>query len=88
MASKTQAPATAPVAEQPERHQQGPELLEIGELRSKHKIGRAVFAGVCAVQDWKPGKQITEEEFLAAVAAFTGAPMSGAHSGKGAGAHA
>ena len=85
MANKTQPPASAPVAEQPERNQQGPELLEIGELRSKHKIGRAVFAGVCAAQDWKPGKQITEEEFLAAVKAFTGAPMSGARSRKEAG---
>lgn len=82
MASKTQAPAPAPVAEQPEQHQQGPELLEIGELRSKHKIGRAVFAGVCAAQDWKPGKKITEAAFKAAVEAFTGAPMSGARSEK------
>lgn len=82
MASKTQTPAPAPGAEQPRKHQQGPELLEIGELRSKHKVGRAVFAGVCAVQNWKPGKQITEEEFLAAVKAFTGAPMNGARSGK------
>lgn len=86
MASKTQAPASAPDAEQPRQHQQGPELLEIGELRSKHKIGRAVFAGVCAAQSWKPGKLIAEDEFLAAVKAFTGAPMGGARSRKEAGA--
>lgn len=86
MASKTQTPAPASDAEQPRQHQKGPELLEIGELRSKHKIGRAVFAGVCSVQDWKPGKLIAEEEFLTAVKAFAGAPMSGARSRKEAGA--
>lgn len=84
MATKAQAPAPAPVAEKPEGNQQGPELLEIGVLRAKNRVGRAVFAGVCAAKDWKPGKQITEEEFLAAVKEFTGGPMNGARSGKGA----
>lgn len=78
MAIKEKAPDIAPVATQPEQHQQGPELLEIGELRSKYKIGRAVFAGVCAAQDWKPGKKTTNEEFLTAVKQFTGSPMNGA----------
>lgn len=52
-------------------------LFEVGELRSKHKVGRAVFAGVCSAQDWKPGKAVTEEEFLEAVKKFENAPMKG-----------
>lgn len=84
MASKTQAPVSD--VEQPGQHRQGPERLEIEALRSKHRVGRAVFAGVCSAQGWRPGKQIAEDEFLAAVKAFTGAPMSGVRSRKGAGA--
>ncbi len=80
MAAKASNTAS-PTAAQPEVTK-APEFLEIGELRSKHKVGRAVFAGVCAAQDWKPGKKIAETEFKAAVEAFTGAPMNGARSGK------
>ena len=75
MADKNQTPKPAPIVAE----QNGPELLEIGELRSKHKIGRAVFAGVCAAQGWKPGKKITEGEFARAVSEFTGAAMGGSH---------
>lgn len=78
MAIKEKGPATASVAAQPGQPKQGPELLEIGELRQKHKVGRAIFAGVCAAQNWKSGKKTTDEEFLAAVKQFTGSPMSGA----------
>ena len=52
-----------------------PVLLEIGALREKHGVGRAVFAGLCAARGWKPGKAVTEAEFLAAVRAFGAAPM-------------
>lgn len=75
MATKNQSPATVPEGAQPE--EQARELLEIGELRKQHKISRAVFAGVCSANGWKPGKAITGEEFLAAVAKFTGAPIDG-----------
>lgn len=54
------------------------EFAEVGRLRTKHNISRAVFAGVCTAQGWKPGKSVTEAEFLRAVKQFTGAPMSGA----------
>lgn len=74
MAAKNQSPATTPEGAAPEKAR---ELLEIGELRKQHKISRAVFAGVCSAQGWKPGKAITGEEFLKAVAEFTGAPMDG-----------
>jgi hypothetical protein len=69
--AKNQSPATV----QPEENTQ--ELLEIGELQRKHKISRAVFAGVCSANGWKPGKLIAMEEFLAAVAKFTEAPING-----------
>lgn len=77
--AKDSTKATEPVADtsaQPEQIKaKGPELLGIDELRTKHKIGRAVFAGVCSAQDWKPGRAVTEAEFLTAVASFNGAPM-------------
>lgn len=78
MATKTKTPEAGPVgAEQPEQTiNSTPELATIDTLRKKHKTGRAVFAGVCAANGWRPGKAITEEEYLAAVAGFTGGPAS------------
>lgn len=78
MASKTKSEAAPAAASQPEQPQ---ELLSIDTLREKHKIKRPVFAGVCAANDWKPGRAMTEEAFLRAIADFTGAPM-GAPRGK------
>lgn len=76
MANKaTSAPATTQAAGPQEP--KAPGLFEIGELRKKHKVGRAVFAGVCSAQGWKPGKAVTEEEFLEAVKKFENAPMRG-----------
>jgi len=64
MANKaTSAPAATQAAGPQEP--KAPGLFEIGELRKKHKVGRAVFAGVCSAQGWKPGRAVTEEEFLA-----------------------
>lgn len=74
MANKNK-PTAAPAAEQPGQTQ---ELLSIDTLREKHKITRPVFAGVCAANGWKPGRAMTEEAFLQAIADFTKAPMSGA----------
>lgn len=76
MANKaTSAPAATQAAGPQEP--KAPGLFEIGELRSKHKVGRAVFAGVCSAQGWKPSKAVTEEEFLEAVKKFENAPMRG-----------
>lgn len=72
MASKPKTEAAPAAAGQPEQTQ---ELLSIDTLREKHKITRPVFAGVCAANDWKPGRAMTEEAFLRAIADFTGAPM-------------
>ena len=44
-----------------EQNKKAPALYDVGELRSKHKVGRAVFAGVCSAQGWKPGKAVAEE---------------------------
>lgn len=83
MATNRQTAATVPEAVQPEQAMtKAPELLDIGVHREKHKVGRAVFAGVCAARDWKPGKAVTEAEFLAAVASFTGAPIGPVKSAK------
>lgn len=81
MANKaTSAPAATQAAGPQET--KAPGLFEIGELRKKHKVGRAIFAGVCSAQGWKPGRAVTEEEFLAAVKNFENAPMNGAHTTK------
>ncbi|MDE6456556.1 MAG: hypothetical protein K2L38_11790 [Dysosmobacter sp.] len=71
MANKTTRPeGAAGETLQPEQP-----LLALEALRKKHKIARPIFAGVCAANNWKPGRAMTEEEFLRAVADFTGAPM-------------
>ena len=50
-----------------EQNKKAPALYDVGELRS--------------AQGWKPGKAVTEEEFLEAVKKFENAPMRGS-SGK------
>ena len=71
-------PAEAPAPAQVEQQTESPKVFTVEQLRSEKKISRAIFAGVCAAQNWKPGKTVTEEEFLEAVKKFTSAPMSGA----------
>ena len=75
MANKKPTEAAAPA--QVEQQTVNPKIFTIEQLRSEKKISRAIFAGVCAAQGWKPGKTVTEAEFLAAVEKFTSAPMSG-----------
>lgn len=67
MGTKATKPEPAPAGEQ---------LLPVDELRERHGITRPVFAGVCAANGWKPGRAMTGEAFLRAVADFTGAPMN------------
>lgn len=76
MANKKTAEAQAPA--QVEQQTENPKVFTVEQLRSAKKVSRAIFAGVCAAQNWKPGKTVTETEFLAAVEKFTSAPMSGA----------
>lgn len=72
MANKNRPEGEPSAARQPE---QPAELLPVDTLREQHKISRPIFAGVCAANGWKPGRAVTEEAFLRAVSAFTGAPM-------------
>lgn len=58
-----------------ERQTDDMELIE--NLREKHGISRAVFAGACAVNGWKAGKVLTPKQFLDGIAAFTGKAMYG-----------
>lgn len=60
-----------------EQDKKAPAIYDVGDLRRKHRVGRAMFAGVCSAQGWKPGKAVTEEEFLEAVKKFENAPMRG-----------
>lgn len=53
-----------------------PELHNIEVLRTKNKVGWAVFAGVCAARGWKPGKMVSESEFREAVDKFTQGPTA------------
>ena len=81
MAEKKKAGAVTPgqteqLAESPGA--EAPKAFTIEQFRSEKNIKRAVFAGVCAAQGWKPGKSVTEAEFLGAVKKFTSAPMGGA----------
>lgn len=76
MANKKTPEAGIPA--QVEQLTASPKVFAIEQLRSEKKINRAVFAGVCAAQGWRPGKTVTEAEFLQAVENFTAAPMSGA----------
>lgn len=57
-----------------------PELLTIGELCKKHNIKRAVFTGACVASGWKPGRVMSDEEFLAGIERFTRGPASGPRS--------
>ena len=68
MATKTQKPEGAAA----------PELVPIDKLREQHKVGRATVRGRTAPRmGWRPGKAMTEDEFLAAVAKFNNSPMNG-----------
>lgn len=69
---KATGPVSPSASEQPKSSEQH---IEIGQLRAKHRISAAIFAGVCSAQGWKPGKTVTEAEFRSAVQAFTSAPM-------------
>ncbi|WP_346298515.1 hypothetical protein [Alistipes sp.] len=75
---QTGQPTASPGAE-------APKVETIEQLRSEKNVNRAVFAGVCAAEGWKPGKTVTEAEFLKAVERFNSAPMSGAVKKKEAG---
>ena len=71
---KNTGPASSATVERPAAPE---EYVEIGKLRAKHRISPALYVGVCSAQGWKPGKAVTECEFLEAVRSFDSAPMGG-----------
>lgn len=77
METKNQNPDSAVNTKQKSEEAKAQELLEIGELCKKHKISRAVFAGVCSANGWKSGKAISEDELLKAVDKFNGSSIDG-----------
>ena len=62
----------------------GAELLEdIDVLRLRQGVSRPVFAGLCAANGWKPGRQMTGSDFAAADKVYQKAPMGGRKGGVG-----
>ena len=47
----------------------------IEEIKAKKKTSAPIYSGVCTVQNWGPGKVISEADYDAAVKAFSFAPM-------------
>lgn len=52
------------------------QVFEINELKSKFHTPEAIFAGVCALNGWKSGKCVSEEEYKIAVAKFLKKPIN------------
>ena len=52
-------------------------LHTIEALRKQHKIKAPIYAGTCTANGWRPGRMMTESDFLAAVEKFTGSPTGG-----------
>jgi len=50
-------------------------LVDIAKLREEYKTSWPVFAGVCAQNDWKPGKAVTKAVYKAAVDKFSKAAV-------------
>ena len=49
----------------------------IEELKALRGTPDAVFEGVKAMKEWTGGRQVTEEEYDAAVTEFNNAPIDG-----------
>lgn len=64
----------APPAMKPEVPKRGADLQTVENWRDKKGTPVPVYAGTCVTARWKPGKQITEQEYDAAVKGFRAAP--------------
>lgn len=65
------------------KEQEASQLLTLEALRARHRTPPALFEGACAAQGWRPGRQLTEQEYTAAVAAFADASIDGRGRGEG-----
>jgi hypothetical protein len=52
-------------------------LVTIEELRKATGTSVAIHAGVVESKRWAAGKKVSQSDYKAAVAAFTGAPIGG-----------
>lgn len=52
-------------------------LYPVETHRDNTKLDPVIFAGVCAAQEWYPGKQVTKQEFDEAVLKFIGQQKKG-----------
>ena len=52
-------------------------LVEITVLAAAKATPWPVFCGVCRAQGWRPGKEVTAAEYVAACTAFFKSPMGG-----------
>lgn len=57
------------------KQQNSQELETIEILREKSGTPQAVYQGVCARQNWRPGQQITGEAYEKALREFLCAPL-------------
>lgn len=55
----------------------------IEEWKEKHKVEATIFAGMKAEKRWKPGKKVSEKEFLKAHKDFCEGPADGRKGAKG-----
>ena len=62
-------------AQNPSGGKPAPKGIAIESLGSESDP--AVFAGVCAMQGWEPGKQVSRQDWNTAVKRFLGSPISG-----------
>ncbi|MEF2965667.1 hypothetical protein V3851_07480 [Paenibacillus sp. M1] len=52
-----------------------PEILEIGELKRSLNVPDSIYQGILAAENWKPGRQVSQAEFEAAIKRFCGSPV-------------
>lgn len=69
------------MTEKKEEPMQGQRCIE--EWKEIHKIKGTLFAGMKAEQGWKPGKKVSEKEFLKAYEDFCRGPADGRKGAKG-----
>lgn len=50
-------------------------FYNIEELKGLKRTDSSIFSGVCAAYGWKPGKQVTEVEYNAAIEGFSKSPI-------------
>lgn len=54
-----------------------PQLIDIEQLKNKFDTSDAVYHGVKAAEGWKPGRQVSEKDYAAAVENFLSGSING-----------